>query len=168
MRKSTVLIRIAIGLLLIPAAAAVWLLLHTMDPAREFEVGEASNESRVLIATQGSKYKDALVSEIVDHLALRRAYTKVIDVSHLSGINADGWNAVVILHTWQIGKPQPDAKAFVERIGDPKKLIVVTTSGSGEEKLPAVDAISSASSIEDMKAQASQVEARLDAALATR
>ena len=167
MQKSKKLLWIALGLLLLPASAAVWLALHTMNPAMEYELGDASNAPHVLIATQGSEYKNALVTDLVARLKARPTRIKVIDVTHLKDIHVDDWNAVVIVHTWQIGKPQPDAKAFVENKDVLRKLIVVTTSGSGEEKLPGVDALSSASSMQDLQTIVDRVSRRLDAVLAT-
>jgi hypothetical protein len=60
-------------------------------------------------------------------------------------------------------KPQPDAKAFIERASDPKKVLVVTTSGSGKERLAGVDAISAASVMEDVPTRLGLIESRLDA-----
>jgi len=71
-----------------------------MDVAESFEVNTPKSEIRVLIATQGSEFKDAVVAGVVDHLKRKGAYIKVIDVSALPQVNENKWNAVVVLHTW--------------------------------------------------------------------
>ena len=164
MRKTKIAIGTAVGLLIVIVVTAFWFKQrYSMNPANEFEVGEPSITAHVLIATQGSAYKDALVLGVVNHFKSRPVYIKVTDVSRLPTIREEEWSAVVLIHTWEIGKPQPDAQAFAQRVGNSKKLIVVTTSGSGEEKLPDVDAISSASSIADSATQVNRIAKRLDA-----
>lgn len=166
MRKLRITVLVIAGLLLVIVPSIGWYTRHySMSVAKEFEVGDASLSPRVLIATQGSAYKDALVDGIVKHLKTRPAYVKVVDVSALPQVHDDDWNAIVVIHTWERWKPQPDAKAFVARIKDKKKLIVVTTSGSGEEAMPGVDAISGASVLKDVPTQVGRITARLDALL---
>jgi hypothetical protein len=53
----------------------------------------------------------------------------------------------------------------VDRLPDKKRLIVVTTSGGGREKMPGIDAISAASVMDDVPARVAEVTARLDTIL---
>lgn len=136
-----------------------------MDIVESFEVNTPELKNRVLIATQGSEFKDAVVVGIVDHLKKRDAYIKVVDVAVLQQVNHDKWNAVVIIHTWENWKPQADAKAYLERVKDLKKIIVLTTSGNGGHKIEGVHAITSASEINDIPSYILNMNARLDAIL---
>jgi hypothetical protein len=140
-----------------------WYKFHySMDVVETFEVNTPEREPRVLIATQGSEFKDAVVVGVVGHLKQKHAYIKVIDVAALSQVNVDNWNAVVVIHTWENFKPQADAKAYLERVKDSSKVIVLATSGRGTNKIEGVDAISSASVMADVSARTLAITNRLD------
>ena len=147
-------------------AFAGWYRLHySMSVARSFEVNDPHSKPRVLIATQGSEFKDALVASVVEHLKARAAYVKVIDVSALPGVNVGEWSALVVVHTWQMRKPPEAVKAFVARARNSGKLVVLTTSGAGDFKMDGVDAISSASVIADVPTRVADIVAKLDSIL---
>ena len=165
MMQKKVIIGIA-ALALTTFAFLTWYKFHySMDVAESFEVNTPELKHRVLIATQGSEFKDAVVVGIVDHLKKRHAYIKVVDVAVLQQVNQDKWNAVVIIHTWENLKPQVDAKAYLERVKDLKKVIVLTTSGNGGHKIEGVHAITSASVINDIPSHILDIKTRLDAIL---
>ena len=132
-----------------------------MDIAAAFEVNTPERELRVLIATQGSEFKDAVVAGVVEHLKKRQAYIKVIDVTALSQVDQDKWTVVLVIHTWENLKPQADAKAFIERTKDSGKVIVLTTSGRGSYEVEGVNAISSASVMADVPARTLDITNRL-------
>ncbi len=161
------LIAIIIGsCLLLAGAYLLWdQHAHAMRVARPLVVGEASRPQHVLIATQGSAFKDALVAGVLAALQSRPVYVRVVNVSALREVHENDWNAIIIAHTWEFGRAQADARAFVERAPDKNKLIVVTTSGGGREKLPGVDAISAASVMDDTPARVAEITGRLDAIL---
>jgi hypothetical protein len=119
----------------------------------------------VLIATQGSAFKDTLVARIVADLKPQAVYVRLIDVSALPTVHEKEWTAIVMLHTWEFGKPPSNAQAFVDGMRDRRKLIVVTTSGSGREKIGGVDAISSASVVRDVPTLLAEINPRLHALL---
>jgi hypothetical protein len=152
--------------LLVPLSLTWYRGHFAMRLARAFDAGAPTAAQRVLIATQGSLFKDALVSGIVNHLKSRPVYVSVIDVSGLPKIETSDWNAIVVIHTWEYSKPQADAKAFVDRLSDRGKIIVVTTSGSGAARMPGVDAISAASLMDEPPMQLATISQRLDALLA--
>jgi hypothetical protein len=83
------LIAIIIGSCLL--LAGVYLLwdehAHAMRVARSFAVGDVSAAQHVLIATQGSAYKDALVAGLLASLKPRPVYVQVIDVSALHDVH---------------------------------------------------------------------------------
>jgi hypothetical protein len=164
MRKK-VIIGIA-ALALTNFAFFTWYKFHySMDVAESFEVNTPELKHRVLIATQGSDFKDVIVDGIVVHLKQRHTYIKVLDVAALQQVNEDKWNAVVIIHTWENLKPQADAKAYLERVKDLKKVIVLTTSGNGGHKIEGVNAITSASVMTDIPSRILDIKNRLDSIL---
>jgi len=149
-------------------AVAGWYWIYfSMSAARPFEVNDPRSSPRVLIATQGSEFKDAVVAGVVDHLKARAIYVKVIDVAALPGVNAGEWNAIVLVHTWEMRKPPKEVKALVDRAGNSGKLVVLTTSGAGIFKMDGVDAMSSASVVAEAPSRAADIAAKVDAILRT-
>jgi hypothetical protein len=69
----------------------------------------------------------------------------------------------VLVHSWEFGKPPRVVRDFVARLAAPDKVIDVTTSGSGREKLPGVDVISSASVMDKVPELVAQIRLRIDA-----
>jgi hypothetical protein len=150
---------VAIGLFL-----GWYRLRYSMSPAQAFDVAGPVSGPRVLIATQGSDFKQSVVAGVVDHLKGRAALS-VIDVSALSETNDGDWDAIVVMHTWEMRKPPAAVKTFVDGVKGREKLIVLTTSGAGDFRLEGVDAISSASRVEDVPARVAEISARIDAVL---
>jgi hypothetical protein len=157
--------RIGVGavivLLGLVAAFAWYLASHSMQPARAFEAGAPQAPTRVLIATQGSVFKDAVVASVVEYLKRRQTYVKVVDVSTLADVKAADWSAVLVIHTWQYGKPPTSVGEFAGREGAVRNVVVMTTSGSGKERLAGVDAVSAASVDQDAATRASELIRRL-------
>jgi hypothetical protein len=144
-----------------------WYRVHySMRVASSFEMNDARTTPRVLIATQGSEFKDAVLAGVIEHLIARAAYVKVVDVSALPGASEADWNAILVIHTWEMRKPPKEVKAFVDRARHSGKLVVLTTSGAGNFKMDGIDAISSASVIADVPARVAEIDARLDAIIA--
>lgn len=153
----------ALTLAIVLAGSAAWYRQHfSMSPARAFEVNSPGAGPKVLIATQGSAFKDAILAGIVAHLQPLPAYVKVIDVSALPGTNEAGWSAIVVIHTWEMRRPPPGVQRFLDRAADLHKVIVLGTSGAGTFKVEGVDAISTASVMTDAPARISQINSRLD------
>ncbi len=139
---------------------------HSMRPARGFAVNTRDTaHSTVLIATQGSVFKDSIVGAVLAHLKPLAVYVKVVDVSALPQVHEADWDAIVVIHTWEMNKPQPDAQRFVSRVQDLRKVVVLSTSGKGTFKIDGVDAISSASKMIDVPKRVAEINARVDALL---
>ena len=155
----------AMILIALVAGAGYYLVHNAMAVARPFEVNDPKSSARVLVATQGSAFKDAVVAGVIERLKNRGAYVKVIDVSSLADMREDDWSAIVIVHTWQMGRPPPPVKSFVDGVRERRKLVALTTSGGGDFKLPGVDAISSASRMADVPPRVTDIVSRVDAIL---
>jgi hypothetical protein len=167
-RKRRVLVLAAAALLLLLASGyiAAYFASHAMEEITSWEAGPASAPQRVLIASQGSGFKDRLVADLVAGLAQHQLHVKVIDVSDLADTNDVDWQVIVIVHTWEFGKPPRVVADFLGRSRDRRRIIGISTSGSGREKLAGVDFISSASVMEDAPALAAELDARILALLA--
>lgn len=157
--------KISIGILLFVAASAAFLcwyaIRYSMDKATPFEVNDPSLDSRILIATQGSAFKDSLVSKLVDTYRNQPVYLKIIDVEDLDQVNEDEWNVIVLIHTWENFKPPAVVSNFVKRSARSEKIFAVTTSGS-HSSLEGVDGYSAASNTEEIVTVLNAVKSRLD------
>lgn len=160
---------LVVAVVAVALAGAIWYRLHySMAKARSYEVTGVASGPHVLIATQGSAFKDAVVAGLVERLKARSARVQVIDVGMLAGIQEEQWDAMVILHTWEMGKPPAAVRTFTERMRDRDKLAVLTTSGAGDFRLQGVDAVSAASSQADVPERVRELAERVDRILARR
>ena len=141
---------------------ALWYRNHySMEIAKSYSVNNESEEYQVLIATQGSKFKDLLVSEVIKELKDEPIFFSVIDISLLPDINMVDWNAIVIIHTWEYNEPPPVVSAFLNKNKSTDKLVAFATSGSGEQSVAYVDGISGESIIDDVTKYSSQILKKL-------
>jgi hypothetical protein len=140
-------------------------MLYSMDSARPFEAGKRGNGPSVLIATQGSAYKDAVSRGVVSRLSARPAHLKVIDVSALPPVFEREWDALVLMSSWERWQPEPHTRNFIERCAEREKLVVLTTSGAGDARLPCIDAVTSASELDRADTDAAELARRVEAIL---
>ena len=55
----------------------------------------------ILLATQGSAYRDAVVEAVIKAAENRQVDVLMINVSVLLKVNLDDWQGVVIVHAWE-------------------------------------------------------------------
>lgn len=122
--------------------------LQQMEYVEEYQINTHIQERSLLIATQGSDYKNALVDQIIQHYEQTKTFIKVTDVSSLRSANPDDWDAIVIIQVWEKWAPQTAVENFVREHYDPQKMFIVTTSDSEDSQMDNIDGISGASSIE--------------------
>jgi hypothetical protein len=111
------------------------------------EVGVPRAGKNVLIATQRSEFKEAVVSRIVEELEKDLCYVRVIDLKQLKREPATDYDAVVVMNTCKAWSMSRAASKFVKSFPDKERVVLLTTAG-GEDWKPKgveVDAITSAS-----------------------
>ena len=123
---------------------------YSMDEVEPYAINHPEAEERVLIATQGSEYKNEVTNRLVEYLNDGERFIQVIDVTSIEGTNTSIWDAIVIMHTWEKWEPQVDASKFLKSNYDPNKVFVLATSGSGEQMIEGIDGISGASIMDDV------------------
>jgi hypothetical protein len=152
---------------IVVAGFLVWYRIHfAMAPVQGFAVNDASAERHVLIATQGSEFKDRIVAGIVERLRPRSIFIQVIDVNALPGIDVGEWDAILVLHTIEYGNAPDAAQSFVDGAGGTGKIVVLSTSGAGDFTMEGIDAIASASRITDVPARVDELLERVETVLA--
>ena len=160
----TILIVLACVIVLLFAVFLIYWLVNKQGVIEPFDVGSPDLTHKVLIASQGSDFKDALVESLITYLEKKQVYIKVVDVTTLAGVDEDEWDAVVLIHTTEQWKLQPDVKAYLDRTQDLSKVVVLTTSGSGDWKTEDydIDVLTSASKSEELPALVNEMLSRLD------
>ena len=157
------LFKIISVLLILFIIFAVWYQQkYSMDEARSFEVNTPESSKHLLIATQGSLFKDSIVSGLVDQFKEDDLYIRVIDVKNLEKVEASQWDAVCLIHTWEYYKAPSVVKEFIEKSSaNMDRVVVYTSSGDGRYKMEEVDAITGASILENVPEITRQLAERL-------
>ena len=110
-----------------------------------------SGAAKVLIASQKTKYKQTLVSEIRSSLEKNNYYIKIIDVRGLRNESARNYDTIVIINKCMAGRPDPRVEDFVEGVEQKNKIVLLTTGRleSWKPESPDIDAMTSASTMSD-------------------
>jgi len=128
-------------------------ITYSQSVISSFEVGDSNSPSKLLIASQGSEFKDILVKKLVSKLKENQIYIKVVDATTLSKEETE-WDAIVVMNSIEIFKMQKDAKTFIESINDKSKIVLINTAGDESgfiDKEVKVDTLTSASKNDELK-----------------
>jgi hypothetical protein len=148
-------------LLIITLMAFIGCALKTVDTT---EAGNPDSLKRkVLIATQKSKFKTTMVSEIRNNLEDDVFYIKVVDVKWLPNESSDDFNAIVILNRCMAGRPDPRVESFVDSTPQKNKVVLLTTGqlDSWEPDSSEIDAMSSASTMSETTSLAQSISEKV-------
>ena len=107
----------------------------------------AGSKKSVLIATQKTKFKQALISEIRNALNNNSIYIKVLDVKNLRYQGSQHFSAVVIINRALAGRPDPRVEIYIDNQPQKNKIIILTTGilDAWKPDTEGVDAMTSAS-----------------------
>ncbi len=162
------IILIGSAVVLFVALATVYLLSHRQRVISSSEIKTPGATKNVLIASQGSTFKNGLVESLRVYLQKRPYNLKIIDVTMLGEIDEADWDALVLIHTTEKWQLQPDVKKYLDRAKDLSKVVLVTTSGNGRWKTRdyKVDAITSASKKNELSSLTALIIDRIEMILA--
>ena len=136
---------------------------YSMDPAKGFEINNPNHAPKLLIATQGSAFKNEITKRIVNYYQQDSIFIKVIDISSLQKIDPKDFDALLIIHTWENWEPPADVNYFIDRTKAYKdKIVVLTTSGKGTFKMEDTDAITSESKLKNAESYTNKIIQRLN------
>jgi len=142
-----ILISIAgvVGILIV--AFGLFLLFHIQGKAESFEINTPDTKYKMLIATQGSPFKEELFHSLIEEIQNDSMYVKVIDVGDLSNLKPFSWDGIILIHTVEKFNMQKDVAQYLKVTPNLSNVILITTSGSGEWETDEfeVDVITSAS-----------------------
>ena len=136
---------------------------YAMDIAEPFEINTPNLERKLLIATQGSEFKNGITNGLVNHYKQDSIYIKIVDISALPEIDPNNYTALVVMHTWENWSPPEDVMLFIGKTKPFKnKIIVLTTSGKGSFKMESVDALTGESKLDNVISYTNQIIERLN------
>lgn len=118
-----------------------------MKQASAFDIGDPTAPQHLLIAYQGSQYKNTVVEIVTEHFSTSDIYIRGIDIGDLDSVHPEEWTAVFICHTWDLLGPPPKVRDFAGLHPAPSNAVFLCTSFNGRQGLEGVDAITSASRI---------------------
>ncbi len=130
---------------------------YPTENLNSFEINSPVLEHKIVIATQLSEFKNAVLLEILNQLRRQQVFIKVIDVTELDSINEQDWDAVVIIHTWENWAPPPRVTTWFDTDRKLEKVVVLTTSGNAQYKMPGINAITSASRMSNVDSIAAEI-----------
>ena len=162
-----ILIGIGAVIVLLVIISGIYLLIHVQDVAEPMEVGSPEMNKKILIATQGSEYKNLMVDTLTARLKGEDVYISVIDISGLKEINQEDWDAEIIIHTTEGYRLPEVVKEYLEKVDNPDEIILLITSGSGEWKPEEckVDVLTSASKVDDITEKANSIGEKVNSLL---
>lgn len=136
---------------LLLAAFAMWYrATYKMEEISAYSVNSEEMPNKIAIATQGSAFKEAVVTNVINQYKKDSVYINVFDISNLATLSFDQYDAIIIIHTWEYGNPPQEVSNFIEAHKAAKdKLIVFSTSGQGINKIEGIDALSGESILEN-------------------
>ena len=117
-------------------------------PVETTESGQPSvSKGSVLIATQKTKFKQTVVSEIRKALNQNSIYIKIVDVKNLRYQGTQDFSAVVIINRALAGRPDPRVESYIDNEPQKNKIIILTTGilDAWKPDTEGVDAMTSAS-----------------------
>ena len=138
------------------------LLVKHVDPqlpaAKPVAALEPAPLKHVLIATETSHFKEAVVAEMAKMLCQDKwlLLVKRIDLNRLAAEPIQNYQAIVLINSCRAWRPNSAVRDFLKKLSDAdkKKLVILTTAKSGECDLKDgdIDAISAASKRTGMSA----------------
>jgi hypothetical protein len=114
-----------------------------------FEINKPELSNRILIASQGSEFKNALLTNLIGKIDNDSTYIKVINVSELNDVQDMDWKNIIIINTCIADKINKTANQFILQTNNTNTIIMLITAGDGGWKPInlSVDAISTASRV---------------------
>lgn len=131
---------------------------YSMEKIDTSEHYDKSSSVHILIASQGSDYKNKVVAGVIEKFKDKDVYFKVIDVSLLDDVDPKEWDAFVILYNWEIWAPEENSERFFNIHYDASKMFTISTSSSGELDLEGIDGITGASELTEVQTDITKVQ----------
>jgi hypothetical protein len=147
------LIVLSIPVMLFIILMGTYIVMNWQGVISPYHIGKPDAPHKVLIASQGSKFKSQLLEALIRNLRSEDIYLSIIDCTSLKEDQAENWNAIVIIHTTKVHQIPKYVKTYLDKLKNYSNVILISTSGGGDEIVTGydVDAISTASRLQDIE-----------------
>lgn len=136
---------------------------YSLEKTHTYEVTSHNLDRKLLIATQGSPFKDSVTALISDRYHSMHVIVEVVDVKVLANINMDDFDAILLLYRWEANAPPVTVQNFMDKNSNLiNKMVILTTSWYGLQKMKNIDAITGASIVENVPIVTEKISKRLD------
>ncbi|AIS62004.1 hypothetical protein [Listeria ivanovii] len=152
MKKSVKISLIIVGIAVVIFAGVMlsYRFLKSMNVIANEEINESATGNHVLLATQGSDFKDSVIDQIKQDMAKENVHISIMDTTKLDKVNADDYDKIVLFTTVQSDDIPENVTTFMNDNKDKGIHIAVTADSGRWDKQPKdVDAISEASKSEN-------------------
>ncbi|MBC2285785.1 hypothetical protein [Listeria booriae] len=124
--------------------------IKSMDVIASEEVNKSATGSHVLLATQGSNFKNSVMDQVKQDLKGENIHISIVDTTKLDKVKASDYDKIVLFTTVQSDDIPKNVTKFMDDNDDKSIHIAVTAdSNRWDDKPKDVDAISEASKSEN-------------------
>ena len=151
--------------LLIALAAVPALFGCAPKMVKTIEHGDPGADTRVLIASEASDFKQAVIEQVVARFQNEGLFFKITDLQNLADERTNAYAAVIIINSCVAWQLNPKVNAFIKTADSLEKVILLTTAGDQDWQpgVEGVDAITAASMPADVETIADKINAKLGA-----
>lgn len=144
------LIIVGIAVVIFAGVMLSYRFLKSMDVTPNKEINESATGDHVLLATQGSDFKDSVIDQIEQDMANKNVHISIMDTTKLDKVSADDYDKLVLFTTVQSDDIPENVTTFMNDNKDRSIHIAVTADSGRWDKQPKdIDAISEASKSEN-------------------
>ncbi|EAC3817669.1 hypothetical protein [Listeria monocytogenes] len=144
------LIVVGIAVVIFAGVMLSYRFIKSMDVTENAEINKSATGDHVLLATQGSKFKDSVMDQVKKDMEGKNVHVSIIDTTKLDKVTADDYDKVVLFTTVQSDDIPENVSTFMNDNKDKSIHIAVTAdSGRWDDKPKDIDAISEASKAEN-------------------
>jgi len=132
---------------------------------KTIERGNPRAATRVLIASEASDFKQAVIEQVVTGFAKDDLFFKITGLQNLADETASGYTAVIMINSCVAWQLNPRVNAFIKKTDRLEKIILLTTAGDQDWQpgVEGIDAITAASIPADIERTAEKIKATLGA-----
>ncbi|MFD0797926.1 hypothetical protein ACFQZJ_10670 [Maribacter chungangensis] len=155
---------------IISMLGTLFLLVHLYSPEGYLKdtlktgtLRSSNLSGKLLIAKQGSPFKDSIVVQVVHRYSSHPVEITLLDITALKSIDPFNFDAIFLIYRWEARNPPEAIQAFVKQhVKLKSKIVVLTTSWNGLEKMEGLDAITGASIGSDVSMFSDNIIKELD------
>jgi len=135
---------------------------------KETTINNLNASHKIVIASNGSDFRDSIRERIIKKYS-DNCYIEVINLDKLQTVEYDRYDAILVMDAiiaW--GGFNPEMRNYIDSLNDKKKVVLFLSAGDEELKYSykGVDAISSASVVEEEDKVVKEIIGKIDMLLA--